>query len=74
MLRGNPPPPPPPNILFFSISFPSPFKKKSKNFGGGGVELPKPPLKYVLVSRNLISNEPIDHKIGLNVVVHVRKA
>ena len=49
MLRGNPPP----NIpffLFFSISFPSLFKKKSENFGGGGgFEPPEPPpLKYAL--------------------------
>ena len=50
MLRGNPPPS---NILFFlflSISFPSLFKKKSENFGGGGFEPPEPPLKYALDS------------------------
>ena len=46
MLRGNPPP----NIpffLFLSISFPSLFKKKSENFGGGLNPL-NPPLKYAL--------------------------
>ena len=54
MLRGNPPPPPPPtpNIPFFlllSISFPSLFKKKSENFGGGLNPL-NPPLKYALAN------------------------
>ena len=51
MLRGNPPPPPPPPtsifFLFLSISFPSLFRKKSENFGGG-FEPPEPPLKYAL--------------------------
>ena len=49
MLRGNPPPPPPTSLffLFLSISFPSLFKKKSENFGGGLNPL-NPPLKYAL--------------------------
>ena len=41
MLSGNHSPP--------NISFPSLFKKKSENFGGGGFEPPEPPLKYALV-------------------------
>ena len=44
MLRGNPPPPPTSLFfLFLSISFPSLFKKKSENFGGGLNPL-NPPL------------------------------
>ena len=50
MLRGTPPLPNIPVFLFLSISFPSLFKKKSENFGGGGFEPPEPPpLKYALV-------------------------
>ena len=45
MLRGNPSPLQHPFFLFLSISFPSPFKKKSENFGVG---LNPPPLKYAL--------------------------
>ena len=55
MLRGNPPPPPTSLFfLFLSISFPSLFKKKSENFGGGGLNPrnPPPPLKYALASSN----------------------
>ena len=46
MLTIPPPPPPPLSLfiffLFLSISFPSLFKKKSENFGGG-FEPPEPP-------------------------------
>ena len=51
MLRGNTPSPPTSLFfLFLSISFPSLFKKKSENFGGGGGLNPlnPPPLKYAL--------------------------
>ena len=58
MLRGNPPPPP--NIPFFlllSISFPSLFKKKSENFGGGLNPL-NPSLKYALEYLSTIPDTP----------------
>ena len=48
MLRGNPPPPTSLFFLFLSISFPSLFKKKSENFGGGFEPPEPPPLKYAL--------------------------
>ena len=56
MLRGNPPPPNIPFFLLLSISFPSLFKKKSENFGGGLNPL-NPPLKYALdVNDQLVIN------------------
>ena len=52
MLGGNPPPQHPFFFLFLSISFPSLFKKKSENFGGGGFEPsePPPPLNRVTMT------------------------
>ena len=50
MLRGNPPS----QHLFFSISFPSLFKKKSENFRGGFEPPEPPPLKYALASSHNI--------------------
>ena len=52
MLRGNPPPPTSLFFLLLSISFPSLFKKKSENFGGGLNPL-NPPLKYALAGVNM---------------------
>ena len=55
MLRGNPPPPPTSLFfLFLSISFPSLFKKKSENFGGGLNPL-NPPLKYALGGKDFMA-------------------
>ena len=67
MLRGNPPPPPPniPFFLFLSISFPSLFKKKSENFGGGLNPL-NPPLKYALVSAATAAAVAVIRTSGIN--------
>ena len=56
MLSGNPPPPTSLFFLFLSISFPSHFKKKSENFGGGLNPLNPPPLKYALVRPTWVIN------------------
>ena len=69
MLRGNPPPPPPTSLffLFLSIAFPSIFKKKSENFGGGGLNPLNPPLKYALERDPKFPHSILDMDMQMNI-------